>query len=373
MNDALFRPSSMLRRQRCPGSLALESTLPESADDPTEYQAEGSKLHALIADRSLPRDGCTPSQMDLLSAVEDAERGFLATIAPSTAGFTDIIEKDFGFHWNGKLLFAGHPDSVRIFLKPSVAVILERKMGFKKVTTADANLQLRCYITLVAEQYPSANYYGVLMQPRVSSKPQIVHYTRDDVEKARHEIKAHWDSNHAPDAPRRPSPEGCEHCLAQAVCPEFQSWAFAIEKAAHLPSAQWSDETWNEFLVKRPIVEKFLKERLDDAKLIKAANPERLPEWKLRDGAEVRHVTDIVKAWASLEFLLTQAVGKDAAAKFSACCSLAIGDLEDLLWSLRKDDPKTKISQKEAKRMVNQLLSDVIEKKRNKPSLVKDE
>lgn len=82
MNDALFRPSSMLRRKLCPGSLALESTLPAKAgDEPDdEFQAEGRKLHALIADPSLPRDGLKPSQLELIELVERAEKTFLETI-----------------------------------------------------------------------------------------------------------------------------------------------------------------------------------------------------------------------------------------------------------------------------------------------------
>lgn len=68
----------MLRRSKCPGSLALESTLPESVDDESdEYRAEGRLLHALIADPSLPRDELKPSQMDLIETIEKEERNFL--------------------------------------------------------------------------------------------------------------------------------------------------------------------------------------------------------------------------------------------------------------------------------------------------------
>jgi len=79
MNDSLFRPSSMLRRSKCPGSLALESTLPV-ADDENEYQEQGTRLHALVADPSLPRDGCSPSELELIETVEKAEKEFLEKI-----------------------------------------------------------------------------------------------------------------------------------------------------------------------------------------------------------------------------------------------------------------------------------------------------
>jgi len=69
----------MLRRAKCPGSLALESTLP-SADSENEYQEQGTRLHALVADPSLPRDGCNPIEFDLIEAVEKAEREFLEMV-----------------------------------------------------------------------------------------------------------------------------------------------------------------------------------------------------------------------------------------------------------------------------------------------------
>ena len=79
MNPALFRPSSMLRRKLCPGSMALESTL-TIIDDPDEYQAEGTLLHALTADPLKSRASLRPDQFDLVESVEKAEKEFLDKI-----------------------------------------------------------------------------------------------------------------------------------------------------------------------------------------------------------------------------------------------------------------------------------------------------
>lgn len=79
MNPALFRPSSMLRRKACPGSLALESTL-KLIDDADEYQAEGKMLHAMTADPLISRAHLTPQQFELVETVEKAEREFLEKI-----------------------------------------------------------------------------------------------------------------------------------------------------------------------------------------------------------------------------------------------------------------------------------------------------
>jgi hypothetical protein len=79
MNNALFRPSSMLRRSKCPGSLALESSLPAAVGE-NEYQEQGTRLHALVANPALPRDGCSPSELELIESVEKAEAQFIETI-----------------------------------------------------------------------------------------------------------------------------------------------------------------------------------------------------------------------------------------------------------------------------------------------------
>lgn len=366
----------MLRRQRCPGSLALESTLPsKTGDEPDdEYQSEGRKLHALVANPSLPRDGLKPSQLELVESVERAEKEFLSRILqdkPAT-GCIQNTETTFPFFRDGEQVFTGTPDSVWVFKNPRVVAVADRKMGYKEVAGADCNLQLRTYIVMVADVYPAERYYGLITQPRVSSRPVTVEYTHADIIKARAEIETTWDACHAPNAPRRASNEACTFCDAKALCPEHKAWVGEIETARHLPVAQWTDAQMEMFEERRSAALKFIEGVHEQIKQIKAADPDRLPGYRLKDGAEVRHCTDLVAAWGALEFLLTQAAGKDAAKKFSACCSLKLGDLEDLLWELRRDTPQ-KISQKEAKRMVNQLLSDVLEKKRNKPSLVKDE
>ena len=79
MNPALFRPSSMLRRKICPGSMALESTITQ-IDTEDEYQAEGKLLHALTADPLLSRARLEPAQLDLIETVEKAEAEFIEKI-----------------------------------------------------------------------------------------------------------------------------------------------------------------------------------------------------------------------------------------------------------------------------------------------------
>lgn len=280
--------------------------------------------------------------------------------------YLEITERDFTLHRDGKPIMVGHPDSVRVYESRRIVAVFERKYGYKAVQPADANFQLRAYLVLAAAEYPADLYYGCLTQPRVSSKPQIVRYTPADIIQARREIEAIYDAAFAPDAQRHASNEACEHCNAKALCPEFTEFRMAIEKAAHLPVAQWTDEMMDQFESRRGIVEKFLKETHEAIKLIKLANPDRLPGWKLKPGAEVRTVTDLVEAWSKLQTYMS-------AQEYSGECDVSIGGLVRLLWKKHQDNPQLgKLTQKGANALINEILSGIIAKKRNKPTLEKE-
>jgi len=283
--------------------------------------------------------------------------------------YLEITEQEFSLKRGDKTILKGTPDSVRVYHSRGIVAVLERKFGFKEVQPADANLQLRCYLVLVAKAVSGCrinNYYGCLVQPRISSKPQIVQYTHDEILQAEDEIFRIYDACYALDPPRHASNEACEHCSAKALCPEFAQWTSAVVKSQHLPVASWSDEQIDIFLSRRGILEKFLKDTLEQIKQIKAANPERIPQWRLKEGASVRTVTDLVKAWSALQSHMS-------ATEFSGECDVSIGGLEKVIWQKHQDDPSLgKLTQKGVKALVNELLTDVIELKKNSPSLEKD-
>jgi len=284
---------------------------------------------------------------------------------------TDAIhhsEVEFQLIRGDKPILRGTPDGVWVL--PNAALIAERKFGFKPVQGADANLQLRCYITMVADVYPKEHYFGILCQPRISFKPHTVYYRRQDIERAREEIYAIYDACFAPDAPRRASVEGCQYCTAKAVCPEFREWIGDIERIRSSPVSTWTDAQMEMFETRRTMAQKFIEDTHKAIVAIKAANPERLPNFRLKEGASVRTVSDLIGAWTAL----APVIGNDqkAAESFSSCCEISIGALENLIWQQRKDTDRP-ISQKDAKRLVNEFLGGLSELRRNRPSLVKDE
>jgi hypothetical protein len=137
----------------------------------------------------------------------------------------------------------------------------------------------------------------------------------------------------------------------------------AVEQTRHLPVAQWTDEDMDRFESRRGELTKFIDTVHEQIKAIKAANPERLPLWTLKDGDSVRVVQDLPAAWQVLSELLS---AKD----FSTACRISLGDIEETLWRIRKDTPG-RITQREAKAIVNAKLGALVSLKQKAPSLVR--
>ncbi len=280
--------------------------------------------------------------------------------------YLEMIEQTITYHRDGKPLFSGTPDRVRIYQKRGIVICSDWKFGFKVVQSADANMQLRCYLAMISEEYPVSDYYGSIYQPRVSSRPNSVHYSHSDIIQARREIEQIYDAAFSPNATRRASNEACEWCEARTLCPEHIAWVGAVQTVGRLPVSAWTDEQMTIFEERRSAALKFIEDVHEQIKLIKQANPERLPGWKLKPGAEVRHVSDLVAAWSALQAHMS-------AREFSEACSASIGELEKILWQRSQGDTvRGKLSQKAARALLNDLLNGLIELKRNKPSLEKE-
>lgn len=81
-DNPAFRPSNLLRRKLCYGSLALEGTIPPPPplEDPTRYATEGRLLHEHMADPGMSRANLTPEQMEVIEAAEAMERDFIELV-----------------------------------------------------------------------------------------------------------------------------------------------------------------------------------------------------------------------------------------------------------------------------------------------------
>lgn len=221
------------------------------------------------------------------------------------------------------------------------------------------------FIELVMNCEPKMPFYGAIIQPRSKKAADAAFYVEDDIETARTEIQLIWDEANEPGAKRSASEDACKFCPCKHLCPEYRDWVMPPPSLVHhLPVARWSDEQMILFETKRGELQKFLDEVHEQIKAIKAANPERLPGWILKESAGTRHVKDLPAAWNALKDFID-------AEKFSSACSMSITEIVRIIWSLLKDGPN-KVTQKEANALVNIKLGNIIEMKPKAPSLVRE-
>jgi len=230
-------------------------------------------------------------------------------------------------------------------------------------TVEEAERMEREFIEFALASDKNVRIYGAIVQPRVRGKADSVFYTESDIAMSRMEINGIWDDAHAENAPRNASSDACKFCPAKAICPEYRSWVMAVERISHLPAATWTPQQWELFLSRRSELTKFLEDRYDDAKAIVAVNPEAIPGWELKDGAEMRHLVDLPAAWTALSDIFT---AKD----FSESCKFQFGEAEKILWRTRSGTPQ-KVTHNEAKAIINAKLQGNVELRRKAPSLVR--
>lgn len=265
-------------------------------------------------------------------------------------------------------LFPGTPDLVRVWAEERVAAITDWKFIRKPITAVEANEQLRAYVVMVDDTFPSLNLehvYGALIAPRIFEKPHIVEYQRADIDKARAEINAAWDASHKDGAPRNASEAACGFCTAKLICKEYRAWVGEVETLkARLPVSQWTEEQINLFLSRRRELLNFIESAYEQLKELKALDPEAVPGWYLKDGNDIQHVVSIVAAYRAL--VLETGVCTDQ--QFSDSCKISLPEIARIIWAHRYNTEK-RITQEQARELVTRTLGEIIVLKKNAPSL----
>lgn len=320
----------------------------------------------------------------------------VASPGASNTTYQEFKEQELWFTREGEKLFPGHPDLVRVYAadkatprppspgygaaghdallldrgeRHGLVVVAEYKFGFKPVPVAAANLQLRAYICMVAELFTAPLYYGAIFQPRTWPQVHSVCYTPDDVARAREELMAIWDGAHGARAKLKASVEACENCRAELVCSarqrvngqmERMAWRFP-EPASAL--ARLAPEKRTDFLDMLDLVASYRKAAREAAKWMLLEDPGAIPRYKVSEGDERRSISDPAKAWEALN-----GAGVIDAKGFVGCTDVFIGKLgkEIREQALKRGEAMT---HKRADELVNELLGELVEKKRNAPGL----
>lgn len=377
--NPITRPSNLLRRKLCPGSARMEWQTPDTAEEDSEYAAEGTLLHRHFADKAMDRSHLTDAQRDLLEMadklqVECIRQAEEFASIPENEEFTEGYELALIFHeWKGEVqvpMFPGTCDYWRYYPRQRVLIIQDAKFGYVEVQPAEGNIQLAAYGIMGSDLFDCSQLFCAIIQPRMpyGQRMTVAFYSREQLPAVRREISTIYGGSLRPDAPLSASEEACRLCRAKLVCPAFKEQFHqvatvntdnllsldpdrfgqvgdAIKLAAMIKDA-WSNEA------------------------VRRIEAGELPGWKLKGNGSVRELTDTKAAYnrflTEFQENAKYAQGdRTISGDFLACLSPRWGKLEQLTKEL------TGLSEKKAAALVDEMFVGLIEKTPKSPSPVR--
>lgn len=202
----------------------MESGRPE---DTSEQAREGQLLHGYYSNPKLERRVLTEFQQRLLRIADENDEFIIDRVREQ---FSISIDEPFGEGYEEELIALpeseqatpGHCDRWRHWVEPSVLLIIDQKFGFKEVTPAGANYQLRVYAIGGREKWDqTSNVVVAISQPRLpfGERVTLSAYTPEDIVTSANQLTSVRIFSRRPDAPLVPGFEQCRYCKARVDCP----------------------------------------------------------------------------------------------------------------------------------------------------------
>jgi hypothetical protein len=259
----------------------------------------------------------------------------------------------------------GHSDRFRYWPRVKLAAIIDKKFGYKVVTPAAANHQLRVYAIGAYAATDAENVVVAITQPRLSyyERVTMASYTAADIEASKVELAAIREASRQPNAPLHAGEDQCRYCRAKTKCPEFTRQLVPLDQGKEL-KARLPELTpaQRDGLIRAVKFADYIKESLmDNEREVIATGGESL--YTLGKAKEVRHVTDVKRAVAFLA--LRGDITRDQALD---CCEMSIGDNGGVAEKIRLN---RKCTWKDAREIVDKTLESVIERKTQRAPLTR--
>ena len=372
----LTSASNLHRREACPGSAFAEAGYPNEESDAA---AEGTMLHALMADTSMDRTHLNGEQLKTIQAAEEMNLQLWKIVGEAMArrGQEDDFEPDQGHEvelWlrrGIKPIMNGHCDHWRYFSHQKLLVIVDYKFGRIAVDEAESNLQLRAYAVMGAEKWDCDHILVAINQPRLAYEKRLTisEYTREALKAAKAQLLDIYDKAHnkdgtpREDAPRVAGESQCRYCRAQLLCPTYrETYSFLADSAPMGKEAYVQDRimTMGDADLDRVYTAcKFAALISDKAKeeILRRQKLGGMLMWQSVPGRKNTEITDRARA-----VRLLQNIGLPLESVLE-CAKLSLPELSE---ELRRRDG---LKQKEAKERIFQTLQPVLEITETAPSL----
>lgn len=216
--------SSASRHAACLGSWQLEKQIAEGAV--TNDATIGNRIHSALAmelvdnltsDETWTIDRCREQELELVKATFPE-----ATEEPNVWREKRLWSIDD----RGVKLWSGKPDV--IYVVGSAGLIIDYKSGRGAVENAAENLQLRCLVALLDENFGFTfdRITVAIVQP-LAGPPSVAVYESQDIRNAIAESADLMEQIQKIGHPRTPSESACKYCKGKPFCPEARELAVA--------------------------------------------------------------------------------------------------------------------------------------------------
>ena len=368
----LYGPSSLPRREKCPGSARMEKDLPGFE---TEQASEGTRLHAEIAKAiTTTFDGCVNPEI----ADETVSRMFSHFVhivttdgaITSSAEYRERIDKNEEFQvkveyplefcYCGIVQYSGTADV--LIVTDDRVIVIDWKTGRREVEPAEENTQTAAYALAAMQMYNRDKASVYIYNPVIgqdthadfSDKSALARYIMGVIAKCESE-----------DAALVPGEEQCRYCRAayHGTCPALAKTAALTatkaEEIVPLPALSvLPAETICDLKAKCDLIGK-LAERIDAELKRRLENGQSCGPWKIKETSGGREITDINRAFELSG--LPDSV-------FLTACTCSAAKLEKAYCQHRSAYFPT---QKAAKADLSEKLAEVLQERPRKKMLVK--
>lgn len=350
--NGLPSASSMERYQLCPGSYMAERGLPETTSEDAE---SGNRIHAALAGETVTPP-LTDDEERTMEACRKQAQALLDSVTPCRDQMHIECRYWCGNQWSGK------PDVVAVDCIFAEGLIIDYKTGRGEVASAEGNMQLRALAVLVSGEHKLDRVTVAIVQP-LAGPPSVCLYSAADLKVARKEVFGIIDAIHRPGAPRIPSAKACQYCKAKGTerCPEsiavVESLPLEISRDGN--TLVITPEQMAELLEKLPMVEGIIESIRAKAKRMLQADPNAVPGWTLKPGAERETITEPTTVYNR-----ASAAGVNSEA-FMGCVNITKTKLKDAVKAATGDKGKALDARMES------ILAGCTETKQAAPSLAK--
>lgn len=290
--------SSASRYAVCLGSWQLEKQIAEGVA--THDATIGNRIHAALAME--PVDDLTSDETWTIDRCREQELELVKATFPEATEEPNVWREKrlWSIDDRGVKLWSGKPDV--IYVVGSTGLIIDYKSGRGAIENAAENLQLRCLVALLDENFGFTfdRITVAIVQP-LAGPPSVAVYESADIRNAIAESADLMEQIQKIGHPRTPSESACKYCKGKPYCSEARELAVA-SPLTNAPegitpdaiAATLTNQTLAAFLDRASQAEAVIEACRAEARR-RLSEGDAIEGWTLKEGSVRESITDSEK------------------------------------------------------------------------------